>query len=131
VFIGWRSDWGEHLSLGPHRNCAAAKDDGRDFVWEDVRTPHFPCWRVKLLRRERYHVRQITPTRELIYHRCWRDFECARLAVPLDWTSPDNGETAAIAITKYPGNEDEGGEWGGPVLVNPGTFSATFFLPNF
>ncbi|KIY61220.1 alpha/beta-hydrolase [Cylindrobasidium torrendii FP15055 ss-10] len=51
---------------------------------------------------------------------CYSTFECGRLSVPFNYSSPDDG-TAAIAVIRLPSNvssTDEG--YRGPVLLNPG-----------
>ncbi|RPB25150.1 hypothetical protein L211DRAFT_867569, partial [Terfezia boudieri ATCC MYA-4762] len=67
----------------------------------------------------------ITPTPNLVYHRCYNTFECARLEVPLDYLSSEQcSETASIAIIKLISDPTEfpeyGKKWGGPLLLNPG-----------
>ena len=67
----------------------------------------------------------IVPSSELVYHKCFGDFECARLQVPLDYLAkyPDEAH-AYIAIIKYASDPVEYPEysesWGGPILFNPG-----------
>ncbi|KIY61221.1 alpha/beta-hydrolase [Cylindrobasidium torrendii FP15055 ss-10] len=51
---------------------------------------------------------------------CYNTFECGRLSVPFNYSSPDDG-TAAIAVVRLTSNvssTDEG--YRGPVLLNPG-----------
>ncbi|KAF8464238.1 Alpha/Beta hydrolase protein [Kalaharituber pfeilii] len=71
-----------------------------------------------------FNFDSITPTPNLTYHPCYDRFECARLLVPLDYTSPSDDRTASIAIIKYPSDPNRYPEysasWGGPVLLNPG-----------
>ncbi|KAA8911418.1 Alpha/Beta hydrolase protein [Sphaerosporella brunnea] len=63
----------------------------------------------------------ITPTPDLRWYPCFDGLECARLQVPLDWTSPSDPRTVAIAMTKIPASVPESSpEWDGPVLLNPG-----------
>ncbi|KAL2256293.1 hypothetical protein VTK26DRAFT_1887 [Humicola hyalothermophila] len=76
----------------------------------------------------------ITPTPDLQYHDCYGAFKCARLQVPLDWSStggglytnsssssPPNQKHAAIAILTLPAAVPPSSPlYGGPVLVNPG-----------
>jgi len=67
----------------------------------------------------------ITPSPEIVWHRCFDVFDCARLQVPLDYLDTENtsGNTTAIAIIKYPSQSEfpeYSEKWGGPVLTNPG-----------
>lgn len=67
----------------------------------------------------------INPTPNLVYHRCYNTFACARLEVPLDYLSSEPYSTnASIAIIKLASDPAEfpeyGEKWGGPVLINPG-----------
>lgn len=63
----------------------------------------------------------ITPSPDLQYHPCHGSFYCARLEVPLDWLSPVNNNTVAIAIIKTPATvNDTDPSFGGPILINPG-----------
>ncbi|KIY62125.1 alpha/beta-hydrolase [Cylindrobasidium torrendii FP15055 ss-10] len=51
---------------------------------------------------------------------CYSTFECGRLSVPFNYSSPNDG-TAVIALIRLPSNvssSDEG--YRGPVLLNPG-----------
>ncbi|KAJ7743449.1 hypothetical protein DFH07DRAFT_714549, partial [Mycena maculata] len=61
---------------------------------------------------------QLTPSENLAWTLCYSGFECSRLIVPLDYTSPATG-TAAIAVTRYPSNSSQS-DYRGPVLLNPG-----------
>jgi len=64
---------------------------------------------------------QITPTPKLIWHACFDGLECARLEVPLDYSSPSDPRRAAIALTKVPASVPETSDvWSGPMLINPG-----------
>jgi pimeloyl-ACP methyl ester carboxylesterase len=75
----------------------------------------------------------VVPSEDLRYHDCYGGYKCARLQVPLDWTtvveeSDSSGHTnnsqrqwVAIAITTLPATvSDSDPSFGGPVLVNPG-----------
>lgn len=44
----------------------------------------------------------IPSSTDLTFHRCFDGFECARLAVPLDWIVPEDGRQATIAVTRLP-----------------------------
>ncbi|KAG5645285.1 hypothetical protein DXG03_006587 [Asterophora parasitica] len=63
----------------------------------------------------------ITPSKDLIWHRCYVEpYECARLIVPLDYSNP-NGAKATIALTRLPSSlPRDSPEYRGPILVNPG-----------
>lgn len=65
---------------------------------------------------------QIEPKEDLEFHKCFDDFECAKLVVPLDYfngTYPD--ETVSIAIAKLPAKVPvDDPRYGGPILLNPG-----------
>jgi|SRR6266498_2323529 len=70
---------------------------------------------------------KISPSRALVYHACFDDFECARLEVPMDWRPSDRSETnstVAVAVirlsAKVPVTDER---WGGAVLLNPGTLA--------
>lgn len=71
----------------------------------------------------------ITPTSDLQYHDCYGTFKCARLQVPLDWStvanttnsSTANAKTAAIAILTLPATVPPTSPlYSGPILINPG-----------
>lgn len=64
----------------------------------------------------------VAPSRQLEYHDCYGGgFQCARLEVPLDWTTAGDNRTIAVAMVKLPAvvsNDDP--TFGGSVFVNPG-----------
>ena len=60
----------------------------------------------------------ITPSRDLQWHDCNDNFQCARLDVPLDWLEPSNDQRVALAIIKLPARDLE--DYKGPVFINPG-----------
>jgi pimeloyl-ACP methyl ester carboxylesterase len=66
----------------------------------------------------------ITPTPDLQYHPCYETFKCARLQVPLDWSTPNtslSGPHAAIAIVTLPATVPvTDPAYAGPILLNPG-----------
>ncbi|OHE92579.1 hypothetical protein CORC01_12158 [Colletotrichum orchidophilum] len=63
----------------------------------------------------------ITPSRKLEYHPCYKDHQCARLTVPLDWLDETNEHTVALAIVKLPATvPDDDPAFGGTVFTNPG-----------
>ncbi|OAA74521.1 Peptidase S33 tripeptidyl aminopeptidase-lik [Akanthomyces lecanii RCEF 1005] len=67
----------------------------------------------------------LTPSRELEFSRCYEEYECARLIVPLDWTERNaekrqGGRTMTLALTRLTANSTDGTAYGGTVIVNPG-----------
>ncbi|RFU29511.1 hypothetical protein B7463_g6837, partial [Scytalidium lignicola] len=58
----------------------------------------------------------IEPSRDLIWHPCFEEFQCARLDVPLDWLEP--GDKVTLAIIKLPATDFD--NYKGPVFTNPG-----------
>ncbi|KAI5782078.1 hypothetical protein DFH27DRAFT_579707 [Peziza echinospora] len=70
-----------------------------------------------------FKYESIQAQQNLVFHKCFDDFECARLLVPLDASSPDDKATASIAVIKLASAAEFpefGSKWGGPVLFNPG-----------
>ncbi|KAK1973610.1 TAP-like protein-domain-containing protein [Colletotrichum cereale] len=63
----------------------------------------------------------IKPSTKLEYHPCYKEFQCARLTVPLDWTDEKNENTVALAIIKLPAKvPDDDPAFGGTIFTNPG-----------
>ncbi|KAF7305892.1 hypothetical protein HMN09_00743400 [Mycena chlorophos] len=62
----------------------------------------------------------IKPSANLKWTKCYAEgFECARLLVPLDYASPKNSKTAAIAMTRLCSTSSSS-TYRGPLLINPG-----------
>ncbi|TCD64930.1 hypothetical protein EIP91_003427 [Steccherinum ochraceum] len=70
--------------------------------------------------RNEFNWTTISPSEDLKWTSCYKDFECTRLQVPLDYSDPKAGD-AAVALVRYPSPlslNDEG--YLGPILFNPG-----------
>ncbi|KAK7466420.1 hypothetical protein VKT23_005142 [Stygiomarasmius scandens] len=61
----------------------------------------------------------IEPSTNFSWVDCYSGFQCARFQVPLNYSDPDSG-SAAIAVIKLNATLENGLEYGGPVLTNPG-----------
>lgn len=83
-------------------------------------SPEFDCLEAYLTTAgdDQWHWADITPNRELIWHQCFEDFECARLDVPLDWLDPSDDARAIIAVIRLPASDKN--DYRGPVFTNPG-----------
>ncbi|KAF2831296.1 hypothetical protein CC86DRAFT_463216 [Ophiobolus disseminans] len=81
------------------------------------RTPSGPGHRTKT-----FKWSQIDSSEDFKFHQCFREFECAKLRVPLDYfngTHPD--EYVSIAVTKLPAIVPvDDSRYGGPIVINPG-----------
>ncbi|KAF9262959.1 alpha/beta-hydrolase [Marasmius fiardii PR-910] len=63
----------------------------------------------------------VSPTTDLSrWVECYGPYQCARLQVPLNYSSTDDGKTVVIAMIKVPANTTMTGPSQGPVFVNPG-----------
>ncbi|KAK6969455.1 Abhydrolase-4 domain-containing protein [Favolaschia claudopus] len=63
---------------------------------------------------------QITPSERLVWTPCNANFECARLAVPLDYKNP-SGRTAAIALIRAPATvPTNSSTYRGPLILGAG-----------
>ncbi|KAH8812707.1 TAP-like protein-domain-containing protein, partial [Xylogone sp. PMI_703] len=60
----------------------------------------------------------IEPSRDLVWHPCFKEFQCARLDVPLDWLDPSDDARVVLAVIKLPATDLE--DYKGPVFTNPG-----------
>lgn len=65
-----------------------------------------------------WHWLDIVPSRELVWHQCFKDYDCARLDVPLDWLNPSDDARAIIAVIRLPASDKS--DYRGPVFTNPG-----------
>lgn len=64
---------------------------------------------------------RVVPQASLAYRRCFGDFQCARLSVPLDWNNASQQHDAAVAVIKLPATVPvTDPRYGGPVVLNPG-----------
>lgn len=65
---------------------------------------------------------QITPSQVLEYHDCYDGFECARLAVPMDYSAPIQATNqVALAVVRKPAKVPvSDSHYGGAILINPG-----------
>ncbi|KAG5716887.1 putative hydrolase [Termitomyces sp. T112] len=62
----------------------------------------------------------VEPLGTLMWHPCYEKLQCARLTVPLNYSTP-TGEKAAIALTRFPSSlPHESPDYRGPILINPG-----------
>ncbi|THV01226.1 alpha/beta-hydrolase [Dendrothele bispora CBS 962.96] len=62
----------------------------------------------------------IEPSTNLSWVDCYSGFQCARYQVPLNYSNPDDCQTAAIAVIKLNATIEESSQYGGPIFVNPG-----------
>ncbi|POS68750.1 hypothetical protein DHEL01_v212856 [Diaporthe helianthi] len=69
----------------------------------------------------------VTPSCRLEYHECYNGYKCARLKVPLDWSTANSSDCdtlsrfATIGIATLPATVPETDpSFGGSVLINPG-----------
>ena len=63
----------------------------------------------------------IEPSAKLIYHKCYQEYKCARLLLPLNWLNETDKRTVAIAITKLPAVvEDDAKSFAGTIFAQPG-----------
>ncbi|OBT56517.1 hypothetical protein VE04_04263 [Pseudogymnoascus sp. 24MN13] len=60
----------------------------------------------------------IPPSRNITWHKCFGDFDCAKLDVPLDWLDPSESARAIIAVIRL--RATDLGDYRGPVFFNPG-----------
>ncbi|KAF5365053.1 hypothetical protein D9758_010999 [Tetrapyrgos nigripes] len=63
----------------------------------------------------------VEPSPEFSWVDCFSKFQCARFQVPLDYSDPNNTQTAAIAVIKLNATVDSSDTaYGGPLFYNPG-----------
>ncbi|KFY31230.1 hypothetical protein V493_01285 [Pseudogymnoascus sp. VKM F-4281 (FW-2241)] len=60
----------------------------------------------------------IAPSRNITWRKCFSDFDCAKLDVPLDWLDPSDDARAIIAIIRLRATDLD--DYRGPVFFNPG-----------
>ncbi|KFY37283.1 hypothetical protein V494_04825 [Pseudogymnoascus sp. VKM F-4513 (FW-928)] len=61
---------------------------------------------------------EIVPSRNITWRKCFGDFDCAKLDVPLDWLDPSDSTRAIIAIIRLRATDVD--DYRGPVFFNPG-----------
>ncbi|KAF5338231.1 hypothetical protein D9758_012840 [Tetrapyrgos nigripes] len=61
----------------------------------------------------------VEPSTNFSWVDCYSGFQCARFKAPLDYSHPDNGQSAAIAVIKLPA-QGSTSDYGGPIFTNPG-----------
>ncbi|KAH4120409.1 hypothetical protein HBH69_094910 [Parastagonospora nodorum] len=95
---------------------------GFDALFADVKNWTPPAWRGPVISEKPFEWSEIEASENLKFHKCYHDFECAKLGVPLDYyrdTYPD--ERVSIAITKLPAKVSvDDPRYAGPILINPG-----------
>jgi hypothetical protein len=69
-----------------------------------------------------FNNEQMKPSSSLVFHDCYDSYKCARLEVPLDWSSPvKDKRRAAIALAMLPAKVPvTDSRYGGSILINPG-----------
>ena len=60
----------------------------------------------------------IAPSRNITWSKCFGDFNCAKLDVPLDWLDPSDDARAIIAIIRLRATDLD--DYRGPAIFNPG-----------
>jgi pimeloyl-ACP methyl ester carboxylesterase len=68
-----------------------------------------------------YDWSSISASKDLRWHKCYEEYQCARLTVPLDWTNSSNENEVHVALVKLPakvGSSDP--SFGGSIILNPG-----------
>ena len=60
----------------------------------------------------------IAPSRNVTWRKCFDNFDCAKLDVPLDWLDPSDEARAIIAIIRLRATDLD--DYRGPVFFNPG-----------
>ncbi|KAG9188660.1 hypothetical protein G6011_07365 [Alternaria panax] len=74
------------------------------------------------LRHATFEWSEISPSEHLEFHKCFGEFECAKLSLPWDYFNGTySNHTVNIAITKVPARVPvDDARYGGPILFNPG-----------
>jgi pimeloyl-ACP methyl ester carboxylesterase len=72
----------------------------------------------------------VKPSRDLMFHPCYDDLQCARLLLPLDWLADEEdlwNETVALAVVKVPADVPPADPaYGGTILAQPGGSGVEF-----
>ncbi|KUJ13110.1 alpha/beta-hydrolase [Mollisia scopiformis] len=61
---------------------------------------------------------EVKPSSNLVWYRCYDEYDCAKLEVPLDWLDESDPRRATIAMIRY--NATDRSDYKGPVFINPG-----------
>ncbi|KAF2035912.1 alpha/beta-hydrolase [Setomelanomma holmii] len=91
-----------------------ALEPGRSNDWIGLEDPEYV--------EKPFEWSQVQPSEALRFQKCFDEFECAKLKLPLDYfngTHPD--DTISVAVTKLPARVSVNDpRYGGPILINPG-----------
>ncbi|KAF2155195.1 alpha/beta-hydrolase [Myriangium duriaei CBS 260.36] len=59
--------------------------------------------------------------KQLSFQPCYHGFQCSRLDLPLDWSTPDSSDRISLAVIKLPARVTAtDARYGGSIIVNPG-----------
>lgn len=94
-FLGQREP--PRLSSNLHDSPIIAPDAEVDDSWDDI-----------------------APSRNITWRKCFSEFDCAKLDVPLDWLDPSDGARVIIAIIRLRATATDVDDYRGPVFFNPG-----------
>ncbi|KAJ7174478.1 Alpha/Beta hydrolase protein [Mycena filopes] len=109
VFLSSDSAYSKHkirqVTLNRHSSEASVQDQAE----AEART------------KDEFRWETIVPSEKLIWTDCYSTFQCARLKVPLDYSNPDSGASAAIAMRRLRSKvPHDSPDYRGPILLNPG-----------